>query len=179
MPAPTGLSGPSHDLYNPFSSGSCHQRLHWATTTQAPGAIREIDTGEVRTLRARLALHRTVKEFSDGKPHPSTRSAPNWSCGPTTTASTSSGRLLPPPRWRPLDGEIKDGNIACPFHDWRWGGDGKCKGIPYAKRVLLRAKTRAWTTMTQNGLTRVARPRGQLPPREEDAIPYLDEYDTV
>ena len=34
-------------------------------------------------------------------------------------------------------GEVKGDEIACPFHDWRWGGDGKCKSIPYARRVPL------------------------------------------
>ena len=38
-------------------------------------------------------------------------------------------------------GEVKGDEIACPFHDWRWGGDGKCKAIPYARRVPLRART--------------------------------------
>jgi 3-ketosteroid 9alpha-monooxygenase subunit A len=23
-------------------------------------------------------------------------------------------------------GTIKGDQVACPFHDWRWGGDGKC-----------------------------------------------------
>ena len=25
------------------------------------------------------------------------------------------------------EGEVKGDEIACPFHDWRWGGDGRCK----------------------------------------------------
>ncbi|RHW25505.1 aromatic ring-hydroxylating dioxygenase subunit alpha [Nocardioides immobilis] len=48
-------------------------------------------------------------------------------------------------------GEIKGDNIACPFHDWRWGGDGKCKEIPYARRVPLRARTRRYETAVVNG----------------------------
>ena len=32
-------------------------------------------------------------------------------------------------------GTIKGDSIACPFHDWRWGGNGKCTDIPYARRV--------------------------------------------
>src|ERR1700719_40702 len=32
-------------------------------------------------------------------------------------------------------GTVKDDAIACPFHDWRWGGDGWCVRIPYARRV--------------------------------------------
>src|SRR6476660_4415831 len=48
-------------------------------------------------------------------------------------------------------GTVKGDEIACPFHDWRWGGDGKCKAIPYAKRIPLRARTRTWTTLERNG----------------------------
>ena len=29
-------------------------------------------------------------------------------------------------------GEVKGNEIACPFHDWRWGGDGRCKRCPTA-----------------------------------------------
>ena len=43
-------------------------------------------------------------------------------------------------------GEVKGDEIACPFHDWRWGGDGKCKAIPYARRVPLRARTQKYET---------------------------------
>ena len=41
-------------------------------------------------------------------------------------------------------GTVKGDEIACPFHDWRWGGDGKCKQIPYARRVPLRARTQSY-----------------------------------
>jgi len=47
-------------------------------------------------------------------------------------------------------GEVKGDEVACPFHDWRWGGDGRCKQIPYAKRVPLRARTRTWHAMERN-----------------------------
>ena len=43
-------------------------------------------------------------------------------------------------------GTVKGDEIACPFHDWRWGGDGKCKAIPYARRVPLRARTQKYAT---------------------------------
>lgn len=48
-------------------------------------------------------------------------------------------------------GEVKGDHIACPFHDWRWGGDGKCKEIPYARRVPLRARTKRYETVVRNG----------------------------
>lgn len=48
-------------------------------------------------------------------------------------------------------GEVKGDEIACPFHDWRWGGDGRCKAIPYARRVPLRARTQRYETAVRNG----------------------------
>ncbi len=48
-------------------------------------------------------------------------------------------------------GTVKGDEIACPFHDWRWGGDGRCKAIPYARRVPLRARTQKYPTAVRNG----------------------------
>ena len=48
-------------------------------------------------------------------------------------------------------GTVKGDEIACPFHDWRWGGDGKCKAIPYARRVPLRARTQHYESVVRNG----------------------------
>ena len=48
-------------------------------------------------------------------------------------------------------GSVKGDEVACPFHDWRWGGDGKCKAIPYARRVPLRARTQKYPTAIRNG----------------------------
>lgn len=48
-------------------------------------------------------------------------------------------------------GTVKGDEIACPFHDWRWGGDGKCKAIPYARRVPLRARTQRYESVVRNG----------------------------
>ncbi len=48
-------------------------------------------------------------------------------------------------------GTVKGDEIACPFHDWRWGGDGKCKSIPYARRVPLRARTQRYPVEIRNG----------------------------
>ena len=52
-------------------------------------------------------------------------------------------------------GTVKGDEIACPFHDWRWGGDGKCKAIPYARRIPLRARTQKYETAERNGLLMV------------------------
>jgi 3-ketosteroid 9alpha-monooxygenase subunit A len=47
-------------------------------------------------------------------------------------------------------GSVKGDEVACPFHDWRWGGDGKCKQIPYARRVPLRARTVKYPAVIRN-----------------------------
>ena len=44
-------------------------------------------------------------------------------------------------------GTIKGDEVACPFHDWRWGANGRCKKIPYARRVPPVAKTRSWKVL--------------------------------
>ncbi|MGC7097864.1 Rieske 2Fe-2S domain-containing protein [Amycolatopsis lurida] len=71
-------------------------------------------------------------------------------------------------------GTVKGDEIACPFHDWRWGGDGKCKSIPYAKRVPLRARTRSWTTCEENKQLFVWHDPEGNPPPPELAIPRID-----
>ncbi|MGF6886162.1 3-ketosteroid 9alpha-monooxygenase subunit A [Nocardia sp. GAS34] len=72
------------------------------------------------------------------------------------------------------DGTVKGNSIACPFHDWRWGGNGRCTGIPYARRVPPLARTRAWPTLEENKQLFVWNdPEGSKPPAEL-AIPRID-----
>jgi 3-ketosteroid 9alpha-monooxygenase subunit A len=78
-------------------------------------------------------------------------------------------------------GEVKGDHIACPFHDWRWGGDGKCKEIPYARRVPLRARTQRYETAVVNGQLLIwndpegsAADRDILPPELPDVL--TDKY---
>lgn len=62
-------------------------------------------------------------------------------------------------------GTIKGDEIACPFHDWRWSGSGRCREIPYARRVPPLAKTRAWTVLEENKQLFVYHdPQGNPPP---------------
>ncbi|MCW2750554.1 MAG: 3-ketosteroid-9-alpha-hydroxylase [Aeromicrobium sp.] len=67
-------------------------------------------------------------------------------------------------------GTVKGDEIACPFHDWRWGGDGKCKAIPYAKRVPLRARTQRYESVIRNNQLMIWHdPEGA--PAEMDSLP--------
>jgi 3-ketosteroid 9alpha-monooxygenase subunit A len=70
-------------------------------------------------------------------------------------------------------GTVKGDEIACPFHDWRWNGDGRCKQVPYARRVPPGARTAAWPTLEQDGLLHVYNDPEGNPPPDEVAIPRI------
>jgi 3-ketosteroid 9alpha-monooxygenase subunit A len=71
-------------------------------------------------------------------------------------------------------GTVKGDQIACPFHDWRWGGDGRCTQIPYARRVPPTARTRSWLALEQNKQLFVWNDPQGNPPPEHVAIPRID-----
>lgn len=71
-------------------------------------------------------------------------------------------------------GTIKGDTIACPFHDWRWAGNGRCVDIPYAKRVPLRARTRSWITLEENKQFFVWNDPQGNPPPEHITIPRIE-----
>ncbi|WP_216205869.1 Rieske 2Fe-2S domain-containing protein [Amycolatopsis aidingensis] len=71
-------------------------------------------------------------------------------------------------------GTIKGNEVACPFHDWRWAGNGKCVSIPYAKRVPLRARTRSWITMEENKQLFVWNDPEGNPPPDDVVIPRIE-----
>ncbi|MFE4263906.1 Rieske 2Fe-2S domain-containing protein [Streptomyces sp. NPDC056883] len=71
-------------------------------------------------------------------------------------------------------GTVKGDTVACPFHDWRWSGDGRCAAIPYARRVPPRARTRAWTSLERNGQLYVWHDPEGNPPPPEVTIPVIE-----
>jgi 3-ketosteroid 9alpha-monooxygenase subunit A len=71
-------------------------------------------------------------------------------------------------------GSVKGDAVACPFHDWRWGGNGRCVGIPYAKRVPPRARTRSWITLEENKQLFVWNDPQGNPPPSHVVIPRVD-----
>jgi 3-ketosteroid 9alpha-monooxygenase subunit A len=75
-------------------------------------------------------------------------------------------------------GSIKGDSVACPFHDWRWGGDGRCTLVPYAKRTPKLARTRAWHTDVRAGLLFVWHDHEGNPPQPEVRIPEIPEQGT-
>ncbi|GAA3146836.1 Rieske 2Fe-2S domain-containing protein [Planomonospora alba] len=71
-------------------------------------------------------------------------------------------------------GTVKGDEVACPFHDWRWSGSGRCTAIPYARRVPPRARTRAWPVLEENRQLFVYHDPQGNPPPPEVAIPRLE-----
>lgn len=49
-------------------------------------------------------------------------------------------------------GTVCGNAIRCPFHAWKYAGTGECVEIPYAKKIPLKARQRAWLTREVNGL---------------------------
>ncbi|RZQ63145.1 Rieske 2Fe-2S domain-containing protein [Amycolatopsis suaedae] len=145
--------------------------------SESTPAVRTIDVGAPPSRYARgwhcLGL---ADSFKDGKPH-----AVNAFGTKLVVFHTESDDKL-----NVLDGycrhmggdltqgSIKGDEVACPFHDWRWGGNGRCKSIPYAKRVPLRARTRAWTTLEENKQLFVWNDPEGNPPPEDVRIPRIE-----
>ncbi len=54
-----------------------------------------------------------------------------------------------------VGGRVVGETLQCPFHAWRFGADGACVEIPYAKRIPPRARVRAWPVRERNGIVLV------------------------
>lgn len=72
-------------------------------------------------------------------------------------------------------GRVEGKGIVCPFHAWRWGGDGSCLGIPYAKRVPPGAGIGSWPVLERNGVIFIWHHGSGADPCFE--VPALPEYD--
>ena len=48
--------------------------------------------------------------------------------------------------------QVQGDSIRCPYHAWRFGPDGVCDDIPYAKRIPAAAKVASYTVVEQAGV---------------------------
>ena len=71
-------------------------------------------------------------------------------------------------------GTVKGDEVACPFHDWRWGGDGRCKQVPYARRAPRLARTATWPTLEQDGMLFIWNDPERKAPPQDVTIPRID-----
>ncbi|WP_043370016.1 Rieske 2Fe-2S domain-containing protein, partial [Mycolicibacterium conceptionense] len=141
-------------------------------------AVREIDVGTTPTRFARgwhcLGM---VSDFIDGKPHSITAFGTKL----VVFADTEGAVHVLDAYCRHLGGDLSQGEIkgdavACPFHDWRWAGNGRCTQVPYAKRAPRLARTRVWLSSIRAGLLFVWHdPEGSAPSPHLD-IPDIPEF---
>ncbi|MGA5199945.1 Rieske 2Fe-2S domain-containing protein, partial [Streptomyces exfoliatus] len=107
--------------------------------------INQSDNDEVREIQAGTAPTRFARgwhciglteSFKDGQPH----SIEAFGTKLVVFADSEGNVKILDAYCRHMGGDLSQGTIkgdaiACPFHDWRWGGNGKCQKIPYARRV--------------------------------------------
>ncbi len=75
-------------------------------------------------------------------------------------------------------GKVEGDTIRCPFHGWRFAGDGACVEVPYAERIPPRARLRAWPALERNGVLWVWRhAEGKPPDWDVPLIPEIGDSD--
>lgn len=125
----------------------------------------ELAPGEVRGVQA-LGRRLVVWRGDDGVPHTTDATCPHLG------ADLGVG------------GTVTGGCVTCPFHGWRFAGDGSCVEIPYAERVNRRARLRAFPTVECNGFVMAwyhpagEPPRWDLPVIEQHGDPGWSDYIT-
>ena len=62
------------------------------------------------------------------------------------------------------------GCLVCPFHHWRYDGEGTCVEIPYAQRIPRGARVRSWPTSENSGLIMAWYHPRHEPPRWEAPV---------
>ncbi|MCO1655487.1 Rieske 2Fe-2S domain-containing protein [Pseudonocardia humida] len=143
--------------------------------TAAGDSVRTIDVGRAPTRFARgwhcLGL---AEPFRDGKPH----AVEAFGTKLVVFADSHGALHVLDAYCRHMGGDLSQGSVkgdalACPFHDWRWAGTGRCVAIPYAKRVPPRARTRAWTVLEENRQLFVWHDPQGAPPPAEVTIPRI------
>ncbi|WP_255799543.1 Rieske 2Fe-2S domain-containing protein [Mycobacteroides abscessus] len=144
----------------------------------------QFNTDEVRLIEAEAAPTRfargwhclgLVRAFDDGNPH-----AINAFGQKLVVFRGEDGRInILDSYCRHMGGDLSQGTVkgsevACPFHDWRWGGDGRCKKVPYSRRVPKLARTATWHTMEQDGMLFVWNDPERKPPPADVTIPRIE-----
>jgi len=73
-------------------------------------------------------------------------------------------------------GDVRGDNLACPYHGWRFGGDGAVKEIPYSDgRIPAKACVRSYPVHEVNGMVLFWHHAGGVAPQWE--VPHVHEID--
>lgn len=71
-------------------------------------------------------------------------------------------------------GVVEDGTIRCPFHAYRFDGEGQCVDVPYARKIPPLARIETWPVTEVNGLIMVHHHAEGAPPAWQ--LPEVPEY---
>jgi nitrite reductase/ring-hydroxylating ferredoxin subunit len=72
-------------------------------------------------------------------------------------------------------GRVVDCALRCPYHGWKYGGDGRCVEIPYSEaRIPAKARVNSYAVREKGGLVYVWHHAGDGPPSYE--VPDIDEH---
>ncbi len=69
-----------------------------------------------------------------------------------------------------VDGE----DIVCPFHAWKFNGDGVCTNVPYASKIPPKAIMACWPVVERNGVILVWYHAEKQPPAFD--VPVLEAF---
>ncbi len=72
-------------------------------------------------------------------------------------------------------GVVEGEALVCPFHSWKFTGDGNCAEIPYAQKVPPKSKMACWPVCEKNGVIFVWHDRDKGPPTWD--VPPIDGAD--
>lgn len=79
-------------------------------------------------------------------------------------------------------GDVTDEGLVCRFHAWRWGADGRCNHIPYAKRIPPKALIKTYPVKAINGFVFIwfgsAEPEYDIPALPMDGEPGWSDWIT-
>ena len=76
------------------------------------------------------------------------------------------------------EGYVEGNSLRCAMHAWRWGEDGVCDDIPYAKKIPPKACIKPWPALERNGLGFVYHDPENNPPLEHEMPPVMAECDS-
>ena len=71
-------------------------------------------------------------------------------------------------------GKVEGHCVVCPFHGWKFNGQGGCAEVPYATKIPAKAKIGAWPVVEANGVIMVwHHAEGQPPSFELPVLPEI------
>lgn len=71
-------------------------------------------------------------------------------------------------------GYVDQDCVVCPYHEWRFDGQGKCRKIPYTNTKCPNVRLKTWPILDRNGCIYLYfHPQGKMPDFEVDHFPQI------